>query len=199
MGINTLFILLVLIAVLLLVLVLKAFRHSQKEDLAVSDQSGHQHFKRSVEEVQRQKREEQAAVILPEESSISGVIYTKRGFGKKVKMSVDEAVEQVRRAFKAEGFQILSDADIMTILHKKEMLKYHMLIAYHEALGGRAIDMEPSIGLLTCNAIIRQDLSDVVHVEFSDPFLQMGSTNNRELQSVASNLKRKLLRVLQAF
>jgi hypothetical protein len=32
-----------------------------------------------------------------------------------------------------------------------------------------------------------------------DPFLQMGSTNDPELQGVASNLKRKLLRVLQAF
>jgi uncharacterized protein (DUF302 family) len=196
---SALFILLVLISVLLLTLVLKSFRRSQKEELMISDQSRHQHFKRSIEEVQRQQREEQAAVILSEESSIGGVIYTKRGFGKKVKTGVDEAVEQVRRAFRVEGFQILSDADIMTILHKKEMLKYHMLIAYHEELGGRAIDMEPSIGLLTCNAIIRQDLSDVVHVEFSDPFLQMGSTNDPELQGVASNLKRKLLRVLQAF
>jgi len=199
MEINALFILLALISVLLLAFVLNAHRRSQKEDLAAGDQSGHQHFKRSIEEVQRQQREEQAAVILSEESSIGGVIYTKRGFGKKVKIGVDEAVEQVRRAFKVEGFQILSDADIMTILHKKEMLKYHMLIAYHEELGGRAIDMEPSIGLLTCNAVIRQDLSDVVHVEFSDPFLQMGATNDPELQGVASNLKRKLLRVLQAF
>jgi uncharacterized protein (DUF302 family) len=196
---NAHFILLVLIFVLLLVLVLKSFRRSQKEELTVSDQSKHQHFKRSIEEVQRQQREEQAAMILPEDSSAGGVIYTKRGFGKKVKISVDEAVEQVSRAFKVEGFQILSDADIKTILHKNEMLKYHMLIAYHEELGGRAIDMEPSIGLLTCNAIIRQDLSDVVHVEFTDPFLQMGSTNDPELQGVASNLKRKLLRVLQAF
>lgn len=196
---NGLFILLVLISVLAVVFALKSLRRSQKEGWTVGDQARHQHFKRSVEEVQRRQREEQAAVILSEESSIGGVIYTKRGFGKKVKIGVDEAVEQVRQAFKVEGFQVLSDTDIMTILHKKEKLKYHMLIAYHEELGGRAIDMEPSIGLLTCNAIIRQDLSDVVHVEFSDPFLQMGSTNDPELQGVASNLKRKLLRVLQAF
>ncbi|MCF7821128.1 MAG: DUF302 domain-containing protein [Mariprofundaceae bacterium] len=199
MGINALFILLALIFVLLLTLVLRGSGRSRKEDQVVSDQARHHHFKRSVEEVQRQQKEEQAAIILSEDSSVGGVIYTKRGFGKKVKIGVDEAVEQVREAFKAGGFQILSDADIMTILHKKEMLKYHMLIAYHEELGGMAIDMEPSIGLLTCNAVIRQDMSGVVHVEFTDPFLQMGSTNHAELQSIAANLKRKLLRVLQAF
>ncbi|MDT8376990.1 MAG: DUF302 domain-containing protein [Mariprofundaceae bacterium] len=197
MGNNILFILLVLIAIMVLALVLKSFGRSRKEKPATGDQPRQQHFKRSIEEVQRQQREEQAAMILPEDSSHGDVIYTKRGFGRKVNTGVDEAVEKVSQAFRAEGFELLGDADIMPVLHKKEMLKYHILIAYHEELGGRAIDMEPSLGLLTCNAIIRQDMSGVVHIEFSDPFLQMGSTDHPELQALVSNLKKKLLRVLQ--
>ncbi len=187
-----------LASVLALVLVVMALRRIHKEGLTVSDQLKQQHFKRSVEDVQRQQREEQAVINMSDDSDSESVVHTKHGFGKKVEMSVDEAMKQLNKLLRVEGCQILSDTDIAVLLHKRGMPKYHMFITYHGELASRAIDVDPSIGLLASNIIIRQDLSDTVHVEFSDPLLLPGLSNHTDLHAIASDLRAKLLRVLQA-
>jgi uncharacterized protein (DUF302 family) len=187
-----------LASVLALILVFMALRRIHKEGLTVSEQPKQQHFKRSVEDVQRQQREEQAVINMSDDSDSESVVHTKHGFGKKVEMSVDEAVKQLNRLLRVEGCQILSDTDITAVLHKQGMPEYHMLTIYHGELAGRAIDMEPSIGLLASNVIVRRDLSDVVHVEFSDPLLLPGSSSHPDLHEMASDLRAKLLRVLQS-
>jgi len=198
LGSNTLFLLLILACVLTLALLFMASRRIQKEGLTVGDQTKKQHFKRSVEEVQRQQKQEQAVVNMSGDVSSESVIYTKYGFGKKVEMSVDEAVKAAGKALRLEGFQVLNDTDVVTILHKKEMPQYHMLTTYHAELAGKAIVIEPSIGLVVTHTMIRQDLSDAVHIEFSDPALLMGISNHTALHGLADELKAKLLRVLQA-
>ena len=198
MGSNTLFLLLILACVLTLVLLFMASRRIQKEGLTVSDQSKKQHFKRSVEAVQRQQRQEQAVANMSDDSGSESVIYSKHGFGKRVEMSVDEAIVRLNKALRIEGFQILNDADVVATLHKKDMPAYRMLTAYHGELAGRALDIEPSIGLVTINATVRQDLSDIIHVEFSDPSLSIGIYNHAGLRELADDLKERVLRILQA-
>jgi len=198
LGSNTVFLLLILACVLTLVLLFMASRRIQKEGLTVNDQAKKHHFKRSVEEVQRQQRQEHAVANLSEESGSESVSYSKHGFGKTVEMSVDEAIGRLNRALRIEGFQILNDADLKAILHKKDMPPYRMLTAYHGELAARAIDVEPSIGLITIHTTVRQDLSDTVHVEFSDPSLTAGISSHAALGELADDLKSKILRVLQA-
>jgi uncharacterized protein (DUF302 family) len=187
-----------LATVLALVLVVMALRRIHKEGLTISDQPKQQHFKRSVEEVQRQQREEQAVINMSDDSGSESVVQTKHGFGKKVGMSVDEAVKRLSKLLRVEGCQVLSDTDITAVLRKQGMPEYQMLTTYHGELASRAIDMDPSIGLLASNVIVRRDLSDVVHVEFFDPSLLPGSSSHSDLHEMASDLRAKLLRVLQS-
>lgn len=197
MGSSLIFSLLIIACVLALVLVFLASKRINEEGLTVTDESK-KHFKRSVEDVYRQQQQEQALMSFSGDSSaVSNMYINKYAFGKSVKMSVEEALEALKNALKADGFQILSEADVMSALKKKKMPNYRMLTVYHEALAGRAVDMEPSIGLLLSNAMIRRDLSEVVHVEFSDPSLLLGSSTDAALLEITAKLKVKLQQVLQ--
>jgi len=76
---------------------------------------------------------------------------------------------------------------------------YQILGACNPQLAGQAIDMEPSIGLLLpCNVVVRQDLSDAVHVECMDPSVVIGLVNKPGLRDLSEEVKSRLMRVIQA-
>ena len=200
MGSSFIFLLLVVACVLALILVIMASRRIQKEGLTVTDDK-RQHFKRSVEDVQRQQleaREEYAAANVSDDTSTGAVVYSKFGFGRMVGLGFNDAVDRVKATLRVEELALLKDADVVATLHKKDMPKCRMLTIYHGELAGRALEIEPSIGLLTSTVTIRQDLSDDVHVEFSDPSHHPGLTSHPDLHQVASSLKMKLLSALHA-
>jgi len=124
------------------------------------------------------------------------------GFGKTVNMSFDEAVERVTVALQAEGFGVLTDIDVAATLKKKidkTMPPYRILGACNPSLAARALDGEPSIGLLLpCNVVVRQDNSNQVHVEFMDPVAIMDMVDNPDAVLLAGEVRRKLDRVMQA-
>ncbi|MCF7821129.1 MAG: DUF302 domain-containing protein [Mariprofundaceae bacterium] len=187
-----------LASVLALALVVMALRRIHKEGLTVSDQPKHQHFKRSVEDVYRQQKEEQAVRDMTSDTGSTNVSYTKRGFIKNVDMGFDEVMENVSRALRMQGFHILNDTDVMAVLRKKDAPKQRLLLIYHAELAERAFHIDPSIGLIASGVSVRQDLSDTVHIEFSDPSLQQETAGQPDLQKITSELRGKLLDVLQA-
>jgi uncharacterized protein (DUF302 family) len=187
-----------LASVLALILVFMALRRIHKEGLTVSEQPKQQHFKRSVEDVQRQQREEQAVRDMTSDTGSTNVSYTKRGFVKNVEVGFDEVMENVSRALRMAGFQMLNDTDVMAVLQKKDVPKYRLLLIYHTELAERVFSIDPSIGLIASGVSIRQDLSDTVHIEFSDPSLQQETANHPDLQKITSELREKLMDVLQA-
>jgi len=198
LGSNTFFILLMLAAVLALALVVLALKRIQKEGLTVSDQPKQQHFKRSVEDVHRQQKEQQAVRDMTSDTGSTNVSYTKRGFVKNVETGFDEVMENVSRALRLAGFQILNDTDVMAVLRKKDAPKYRLLLIYHTELAERVFTVDPTIGLIASGVSIRQDLSSTVHIEFSDPSLQQETANHPDLQKITSELREKLMDVLQA-
>ena len=122
------------------------------------------------------------------------------GFGKTVALQFDAAVEKVTQALQKEGFGILSDIDVAAALKKKldkDMPPYRILGACNPPLANRALEAEPSIGLLLpCNVVVRQDPEGKVHVEIMDPASVLDLVGRPEIGGLAGEVKVRLERVL---
>ncbi|WP_287850391.1 DUF302 domain-containing protein [Acidiphilium sp.] len=127
---------------------------------------------------------------------------TKYGFGKAVASSFDAAVERVTEELQKEGFGVLTDIDVAATLKKKlnqDMPPYRILGACNPPLAHRALEAEPSIGLLLpCNVVVRQDDAGKVQVEFMDPNAVLDLVDKPEVHQLASEVRQKLERVMQA-
>ncbi len=126
---------------------------------------------------------------------------TNYGFGKEVAFSFETAVEKVTQALQKEGFGVLTDIDVAATLKKKlgqDMPPYRILGACNPPLAHRAIETEPSIGLLLpCNVVVRQDSSGAVIVEVMDPAAVLDLVGNPAIGGVAREVRAKLQRVLE--
>ena len=127
---------------------------------------------------------------------------TKYGFGKIVDMSFDDAIEHVTHALQGEGFGVLADIDVAGAMKKKlnqDMPPYRILGACNPPLAHRALECEPSIGLLLpCNVVVRQDGAGAVHVEFMDPNAVLELVGKPEIAQLAAEVRERLERVMQA-
>ena len=127
---------------------------------------------------------------------------TRYGFGKTVASSFDAAVDKVTQELQKEGFGVLTDIDVAATLKKKlnqDIPPYRILGACNPPLAHRALEAEPSIGLLLpCNVVVRQDDAGKVQVEFMDPNAVLDLVAKPEINRLASEVRQKLERVLQA-
>ena len=124
------------------------------------------------------------------------------GFGTTVDMAFDNAIAHVTQALQTEGFGILSDIDVAAAMKKKlnlDMPAYRILGACNPPLAHRALEADPSIGLLLpCNVVVRQDASGVVHIEFMDPNAVLTLVDRPEIATLAAEVKQRLQRVMQS-
>jgi uncharacterized protein (DUF302 family) len=126
---------------------------------------------------------------------------TSYGFGKEVALPFDSAVEKTIEALQTKGFGVLTDVDVAATLKKKldkEMPPYRILGACNPPLAHRAIEAEPSIGLLLpCNVVVRQDGAGTVFVEAMDPAAVLDLVENQNIAGVAREVIKKLQRVIE--
>lgn len=127
---------------------------------------------------------------------------TRYGFGKKVSSTFEQAVDAVTAALAREGFGVLADIDVQATLKKKlgkDMPPYRILGACNPFLAHRALEAEPSIGLLLpCNIVVREDESGSVHVEFMSPQAVLELVDNPAVTTLAGEVRERLDRVLTA-
>ncbi|MHB9118557.1 MAG: DUF302 domain-containing protein [Burkholderiales bacterium] len=77
------------------------------------------------------------------------------------------------------------------------MPPYRILCVCNPPLAHRALEAEPSIGLLLpCNVVVRQDETGAVHIEFMDPNAVLELVNKPEITALASEVRQRLERVM---
>ncbi|HQU14497.1 MAG: ABC transporter ATP-binding protein [Chromatiales bacterium 21-64-14] len=124
------------------------------------------------------------------------------GIGKTVDASFPDAVARVTEALKTEGFGVLTEIDVAQALKEKlgkEIPPYTILGACNPALASRALEAEPSIGLLLpCNVVVRETGSGRCVVEFMNPNAVLDLVQRPEISALAVEVRQRLDRVLNA-
>ena len=124
------------------------------------------------------------------------------GFGKAVSGRFEDVVRKVTGALEKEGFGVLTEIDVAATLKKKldqEMRPYRILGACNPPLASRAIDAEPSIGLLLpCNVVVRELKDGQVSVEAMDPVAVLELVGNENVREIAEEVRRRMERVIDA-
>ena len=124
------------------------------------------------------------------------------GFGTTIKASVDDAVEKVTAALKEEGFGVLTEINVQSVMKAKidvDMNPYRILGACNPHLARQAIEAEPDIGLLLpCNVLVRDEGNGQSYVGFMDPNAVLTLVDRPEVGELASTVREKLERVRDA-
>jgi uncharacterized protein (DUF302 family) len=124
------------------------------------------------------------------------------GFGRTVAYGFDDALARVTAELGKEGFGVLTEIDVAATMKKKlgrDMPPYRILGACNPPFAARALDVEPSIGLLMpCNVVVREDATGAVHVEFMDPRPMFELVSRPEVEPLADEVRERLRRVMEA-
>ncbi len=109
--------------------------------------------------------------------------------------SVDDAVERVAEALKANGFGVLTKIDVQTTLKNKidvDFRPYVILGACNPKLAHKALEGEPQIGLLLpCNVVV-QEAEGGALVSFADPKAMFEIVEDAPIEEVAGEARRLL-------
>ncbi len=124
----------------------------------------------------------------------------KYGFSKIANYNFEQAVEKVTEELKREGFGVLTSIDVKETLKKKinvDFKNYTILGACNPSLAHKALQAEEELGLLLpCNVIVYEKDGNSI-VSIFDPMVMAQIIENPGMQSVAEQVKEKLLRVLE--
>jgi uncharacterized protein (DUF302 family) len=133
---------------------------------------------------------------------MSSIISSSFGFGKRIDLDFDAAIEKITAELQKEGFGVLSDIDVAATMKKKlnkHMPPYRILGACNPVLAHKAISAIPDIGLLLpCNVLLRLDPTGQVFVSFMDPGSVLGLVDSPDIAPLAAEVKSSLERVLAA-
>lgn len=113
----------------------------------------------------------------------------------------EDAVAAVRGALAEQGFGIVSEIDMQQTLRTKlgvEIDRNLILGACNPGFAHRALQAEPSIGLLLpCNVVVRSTEAGTV-VEMIDPQIMVDLAENPEMRQVAGEVAEKLAAALES-
>lgn len=124
------------------------------------------------------------------------------GISKNVSYGYEEAVEKTRQALAEEGFGILTEIDVKETLKKKldkDFRKYIILGACNPPFAYEALSNELEIGLLLpCNVIVYENDEGGSTISAIDPIVAMSFVVNPSVETVATNVRMKLDKVINS-
>jgi uncharacterized protein (DUF302 family) len=128
---------------------------------------------------------------------------TPYGIGTTVALDFSHAVDRVKEELAKEGFGVLTEIDVAATMKKKlgvDFRPYLILGACNPPLAYKVLTMEPDIGLLLpCNVIVyADDAPGRSIVAAMDPVKALELTENPDIGPLASEVRERLARVLDA-
>ena len=121
---------------------------------------------------------------------------------KNLDIPYQEAIDKVTEGLKEQGFGVLTEIDVKATLKKKldkDFRKYIILGACNPSLAHQALTAEREIGvLLPCNVIVYENDQGSATVCAMAPEPAMNVVGNPELGKIASEVRGRLEKVLQA-
>ncbi len=118
-----------------------------------------------------------------------------------LELPFDEVLPKVKAALAANGFGIVSEIPMSTILREKigvEVGDQVILGACNPRLAHKALQVEPSIGLLLpCNVVVRR-AAGITVVEAIDTSTMVTLTENKAMAPVAEDVGAALEASLEA-
>ena len=114
--------------------------------------------------------------------------------------SMEKMLEAVPEALKQEGFGVLTEIDVAAVMKKKldkDLRPYKILGACNPNFAYEALQQENKIGtMLPCNVVVQEIDDDTIEVSVVDPGASMSAVENAGLAEIASEVRGKLLNVL---
>jgi len=124
---------------------------------------------------------------------------TRYGFGTRVPLPYDRAIERTRVLLNEEGFGVLTEIDVQKTMKEKlgvEFRRYIILGACNPPLAHRAFEAELEIGLLLpCNVVVYEADGESV-VSVMAPVVALGIVGNEALGPIAQEARVRLERVV---
>ena len=122
-------------------------------------------------------------------------------FNKVVKTkSFEEAIDQVTKALKEEGFGVLTEINIHDAFKEKlgvDFKRYKILGACNPGFAHKALLAEDKVGVfLPCNVIVEEHENGDIEVSAVDPIASMGAIKNESLGSLALDVQSKMKTVI---
>jgi len=113
----------------------------------------------------------------------------------------DGAVRKITEALMTEGFGVLTEIDVRQTLKKKldvDFRRYVIFGACNPTLAGRALEVEPQIGLLLpCNVVVQEAPGGGTTVSIADPRVMFQLVGNPALEPVVKEAEARLRRVIE--
>ncbi len=115
--------------------------------------------------------------------------------------SLQTVRNRVEELLKKEGFGVLTEIDIQATMKKKldkDYAPFLILGACNPVFADKVLQIDPQIAtLLPCNVVIREIIPEKYEVSVMDPSTAMGVVKNPEIEKFASEVREKLMNVLE--
>tara|TARA_R110002126_G_scaffold169359_8_gene318322 strand:- start:6994 stop:7380 length:387 start_codon:yes stop_codon:yes gene_type:complete len=117
-----------------------------------------------------------------------------------VDRTYEQAITEVTKLLKEEGFGVLTEIDVKETLKKKldvDFKKYKILGACNPNFAHLALQAEDKIGvMLPCNVIVEEHEDGTVEVSAVDPVASMQAVSNDSLKPIAEQVRANLKKVI---
>lgn len=120
---------------------------------------------------------------------------------KAVDFSYAEAIEKTKESLKEQGFGVMTEIDMKSVLKNKidkDIPPYIILGACNPNYAYHAVQTEDNIGLmLPCNVVVRESKDGNVEVSVIDPLEAMKPVGNEGLEGMAMEVRDKLEKAIK--